>query len=298
MVFVCHCLGGLIAKKIIVLAQERFKKNKRIKRLLCNIEAFVFYGTPHGKSELVSEDAEVEVGRLNDDFERIQREEYNNKWRFRVVAETHATSHNWLSSSILVKERTARHVGYNVMFVAADHFDLCKPKSKVANIFLCLTTLIKDVVADQKCNHVEMLELPNLVVGIDDKLIVLLEKLKTSPIVGLVGMGGVGKTTLSKAMYNAEWKHYQKCSYLEDVKSHGNILDFQKQLLRELCGGKWDDNEDSKVYMRKIKQCIQTTNVLVVIDDVGSERNLKALHVDAFQKGSSGSKLVITCCKR
>jgi hypothetical protein len=91
-VFVCHCLGGLIAKNIIVLGHERFKENKRIERLLHNIEAFVFYGTPHGRSKLVSEDAEVEVGRLNGDFERIQREVYSNKWRFRVVAETHATS--------------------------------------------------------------------------------------------------------------------------------------------------------------------------------------------------------------
>ena len=86
-------LGGLIAKKIIVLGQERFTENKRIERLLHNIEAFVFYGTPYGRSELVSEDAEVEVGRLNSAFERIQREVYDNKWRFRVVAETHATSH-------------------------------------------------------------------------------------------------------------------------------------------------------------------------------------------------------------
>jgi hypothetical protein len=218
---------------------------------------------------------------------------YEHLWMFHLYVQ------NWLSSSMVVKEPSARHVGYDeVMHVAVDHFDVCKPKSKDDTIFLYLTRLIEEVVADHKSNHVKMLELPDQVVGTDDKLKELHEKLKSSPIVGLVGMGGVGKTTLSKAMYNSEWKHYTRCSYLEDVKSHSNILGFQKQLLQELCGEKWDDNEDPKVYMRKIKQCIQTRNVLVVIDDVGSERNLKALHVDAFQKGSSGSKLVITCRKR
>jgi hypothetical protein len=92
-VFVCYCLGGLIAKKIVVLGHERFKGNERIEKLLRNMKAFVFYGTPHGRSELVSINSEVEVGRLNSAFERIQREVYSSKWRFRVVAETHATSH-------------------------------------------------------------------------------------------------------------------------------------------------------------------------------------------------------------
>jgi GTPase SAR1 family protein len=38
-------------------------------------------------------------------------------------------------------------------------------------------------------------------------------------IVALVGMGGIGKTTLSKKMYHLFHNQYEKTSFLEDVKS-------------------------------------------------------------------------------
>lgn len=89
-------------------------------------------------------------------------------------------------------------------------------------------------------------------------------------------------------MYNMEMertlRHYASGSYLEDVKSHSDLLDFQKQLFRDLSDGSevWKENEDSKKYLRKILECIKTKKVLVVIDDVGTEQNLKALHVLAL----------------
>jgi ABC-type glutathione transport system ATPase component len=38
-------------------------------------------------------------------------------------------------------------------------------------------------------------------------------------IVGLVGMGGIGKTILSKKFYHLFHNQYDKSSFLEDVKS-------------------------------------------------------------------------------
>jgi ABC-type glutathione transport system ATPase component len=43
--------------------------------------------------------------------------------------------------------------------------------------------------------------------------------LQKESIVALVGMGGIGKTTLNKKMYHLFHNQYEKSSFLEDVKS-------------------------------------------------------------------------------
>jgi ABC-type glutathione transport system ATPase component len=63
-----------------------------------------------------------------------------------------------------------------------------------------------------------------------DKAKVINILLQKEPIVGLVRMGGIGKTTLSKKMYHLFHKQYDKSSFLEDVKSK-HINDVIKQLL-------------------------------------------------------------------
>jgi energy-coupling factor transporter ATP-binding protein EcfA2 len=91
--------------------------------------------------------------------------------------------------------------------------------------------------------------------------------LQKESIVALVRMGGIGKTTLSKKMYRLFHNQYEKCSFLEDVKSK-DINNVKEKLLQDLCDRKLHKDEDIDEYLDEIKQCMITKKVLVVVDDV------------------------------
>ncbi len=123
--------------------------------------------------------------------------------------------------------------------------------------------------------------------------------LQKESIVGLVGMGGIGKTTLSKKLYHLFYNQYDKSSFLEDVKSKDNINDVIKQLLHDLCGKRLCKYENvNKEDLDKIKQCMISKKVLVVVDNVGKVENLTSLQLvidKASKNATSKSKVLVNC---
>jgi len=124
----------------------------------------------------------------------------------------------------------------------------------------------------------------------------VIELLEKVPIISLVRMGGIGKTTLSKKVYHLIHNRYEKSSFLEDVGSK-NVKDVLKQLLHDLCGKKLHKDEDvDEDDFQLIRQCLITKKALVVIDDVRTVENLVALQVlVVISKIESKSKVIVTC---
>jgi len=84
---------------------------------------------------------------------------------------------------------------------------------------------------------------------------------------------------LSKKFYHLYHNQYDKSSFLENVKSK-DINDVIKQLLHDLCGKRSckDENVNEKD-LDKIRQCMISKKVLMVVDDVGKAENLTSLQL-------------------
>ncbi|XP_048433800.1 disease resistance protein RPV1-like isoform X2 [Pyrus x bretschneideri] len=113
-------------------------------------------------------------------------------------------------------------------------------------------------------------------------------------IIGIWGTGGIGKTTLARAIFSKYQHSFSSQCYLEEVRSNKkNMVSLQEQLLRDIL--KRPDIKVSSVAegTKEIEKRLGSMKVLVVVDDIDDLDQLDKLAIthDTF---GLGSRIIIT----
>ncbi|XP_031397189.1 TMV resistance protein N-like isoform X2 [Punica granatum] len=148
------------------------------------------------------------------------------------------------------------------------------------------------------------LNVSEILVGIDDhveEVIQLLEVgLKDVRAVGIWGMGGIGKTTLAKVIYNKLLDQFECYCFLNDVRAisqEKGLPSLQTKLASDILRREHKDFANVEEGINVLKNRLHDRKALILLDDVDDISQLKVLASDLGWFGP-GSRIIITTRER
>ncbi|XP_025827037.1 putative disease resistance RPP13-like protein 3 isoform X2 [Panicum hallii] len=118
-------------------------------------------------------------------------------------------------------------------------------------------------------------------------------------VVSVVGIGGLGKTTLAKTVYD-KLKVEFECSAFVSVSHSPDMKKIFKDILLELDKDKYDNihntAKDEKQLIDILREFLGNKRYLIVIDDIWDTQSLETIRL-ALERNSCGSRIITTTRK-
>ncbi|XP_042962755.1 disease resistance protein RUN1-like [Carya illinoinensis] len=122
-----------------------------------------------------------------------------------------------------------------------------------------------------------------------------LEKNDITCMVGIFGTGGIGKTTISKEIYNRIFRQFEGSCFLKNIiesSKAGGLIQLQNTLLYEILGENLDVRDCDRG-INVISHRLHSKRVLLILDDVDELKQLETLAGDHKWFGL-GSRIIVT----
>ncbi|XP_044504317.1 disease resistance protein RPV1-like isoform X1 [Mangifera indica] len=162
-------------------------------------------------------------------------------------------------------------------------------KSEFKLIGEIVTDILKRLTKMSPSNHNDLIGVYSTIKKIESLLEIGFNDVR---IMGIWGLGGIGKTSISRAIFNKYWSDFEGSFFAENVREESDksrgLTSMRKELLSAILG-----DRNANLQLTNTKERLVRKKVLIVFDDVTSLNQIENLIRDPKCLGL-GSRIIIT----